>query len=296
MKTSFQIGEKRGNSYILGDYAEKQYEENKNYYDNFYVHSFDIKINEKINLKEEYIKSFLNSIKYIFEEFYFLLNLKNENILPYFSNIGINFESHIEFFNKINNIFNSFSNKSINKKNDDSQSFLAQSKIIDIENMSIGSSFSEFRINIIESVDQFIICKEDGISIDFIKLNTKNLNDLSFLKDSKLIYLKRLKLRTNNINDISPLKDCLCINLINLNVSHNQLNNDSVEILLKMNLDNLEKLILFDNKITTIKIFKLGEKYKNLKKFHIGKNLLNKKEIVENLNKFNLSETIENIG
>ena len=296
MKTSFQIGEKRGNSSILDDYAEKQYEENKNYYDNFYVHSFDIKINEKINLKEEYIKSFLNSIKYIFEEFYFLLNLKNENILPYFSNIGINFESHIEFFNKINNIFNSFSNKSIIKKNDDSQSISAQSKIIDIENMSIGSSFSEFRINIIESVDQFIICKEDGISIDFIKLNTKNLNDLSFLKDSKLIYLKRLELRANNINDISPLKDCSCINLINLNVSHNQLNNDSIEILLKMNLDNLEKLILFDNKITTVKIFKLGEKFKNLKKFHIGKNLLNVKEIIENKNKYNLSKTIENIG
>ena len=50
--------------------------------------------------------------------------------------------------------------------------------------MSMGSALSEFRINIIESVDQFIMCKEEGISIDFIKFNTKNLNDLSFLKNS----------------------------------------------------------------------------------------------------------------
>ena len=110
------------------------------------------------------------------------------------------------------------------------------------------------------------------------------------------MHLKRLELRTNYIKDISPLKDCSCGNLINLNISHNQLNNDSIEILLKMKLDNLEKLILFDNKITTIKILKLGEKFRNLKKFHIGKNLLNEKEIIENKDEFNLSQTIENLG
>jgi len=63
-----------------------------------------------------------------------------------------------------------------------------------------------------------------------------------------------------------------------------------------MKLDYLEKLILFDNKITTVKIFKLGEKFKNLKKFHIGKNLLNEKEIIENKNVYNLSQNLENIG
>ena len=133
------------------------------------------------------------------------------------------------------------------------------------------SSFSEFNINIIESVEDFYSCKEDAISIDFIKLNTKNLDNLSFLKGSKLIYLKRLELRVNNINDISHWKDCSRINLINLNLSHNQLNNDSIEILLNMKLDNLAKLILFDNKITTVKIFKLGEKFKNLKNFILEK-------------------------
>ena len=84
MKTSFQIGEKIDNSSILDYYNQKEYEEKKNIYDNFYDNSSsNIKINETINLKEEYIKSFLNSVKYIFEEFIFLLNLKNENILPY---------------------------------------------------------------------------------------------------------------------------------------------------------------------------------------------------------------------
>ena len=136
-------------------------------------------------MKEEYIKSFLNSLKLIFEEFIFLLNLKNDNILPYFSNYEINSESHINFFNKINNLYSSFSNlKSINSNNDESEIIFPQSNIIDIENMSMGSALSEFRINIIESVDQFIMCKEEGISIDFIKFNTKNLNDLSFLKNS----------------------------------------------------------------------------------------------------------------
>ena len=293
IKISFQIGEKKYNSSFLDDCEQKQYEENKIFYDNFYK-SFD---NEKKNLREEYIKSFLNSVKFIFEEFIFLLNLKNDNILPYFSGNENISESHIEFLNKINKVFGTFTNvKSINRNNDESENFLSRSNITDIENMSMGSSSSDFRINIIESVEQYVNYKENGISIDFIKFNAKNLNDLFFLKDSKLIYLKRLELRTNYIKDIFPLQDCSCGNLINLNISHNQLNNDSVEILLNMKLDKLEKLILFDNKITTIKILKLGEKFKNLKKFHIGKNLLNEKEIIENKDKFNLSQTIENIG
>ena len=293
IKISFQIGEKKYNSSFLDDCEQKQYEENKIFYDNFYK-SFD---NEKKNLREEYIKSFLNSVKFIFEEFIFLLNLKNDNILPYFSGNENISESHIDFLNKINKVFGTFTNvKSINRNNDESENFLSRSNITDIENMSMGSSSSDFRINIIESVEQYVNYKENGISIDFIKFNAKNLNDLFFLKDSKLIYLKRLELRTNYIKDIFPLQDCSCGNLINLNISHNQLNNDSVEILLNMKLDKLEKLILFDNKITTIKILKLGEKFKNLKKFHIGKNLLNEKEIIENKDKFNLSQTIENIG
>ena len=293
IKISFQIGEKKYNSSFLDDCEQKQYEENKSFYDDFYK-SFD---NEKKNLREEYIKSFLNSVKFIFEEFIFLLNLKNDNILPYFSGNENISESHIEFLNKINKVFGTFTNvKSINRNNDESENFLSRSNITDIENMSMGSSSSDFRINIIESVEQYVNYKENGISIDFIKFNAKKLNDLSFLKDSKLIYLKRLELRTNYIKDIFPLQDCSCGNLINLNISHNQLNNDSVEILLNMKLDKLEKLILFDNKITTIKILKLGEKFKNLKKFHIGKNLLNEKEIIENKDKFNLSQTIENIG
>ena len=293
IKISFQIGEKKYNSSFLDDCEQKQYEENKSFYDDFYK-SFD---NEKKNLREEYIKSFLNSVKFIFEEFIFLLNLKNDNILPYFSGNENISESHIEFLNKINKVFGTFTNvKSINRNNDESENFLSRSNITDIENMSMGSSSSDFRINIIESVEQYVNYKENGISIDFIKFNAKKLNDLSFLKDSKLIYLKRLELRTNYIKDIFPLQDCSCGNLINLNISHNQLNNDSVEILLNMKLDKLEKLILFDNKITTIKILKLGEKFKNLKKFHIGKNLLNEKEIIENKDKFNLSQIIENIG
>ena len=296
IKSSFEIGEKKDNSSFIDNYVQKQIEEKKSYYENFY-RNFDNKIKEKMDLKEEYIKSFLYSVKFIFEEFIFLLNLKIDNILPNFSNYEKNFDSHINFFNEINKLFKSFSNlKNLNPNNDESKSIFQQSSIIDIENMSMGSSLSEFRENIIENIEQFKICKEDGTSIDIIKFNDKNLNDLSFLKNSKLMHLKRLELRTNNIKDISPLKDCSCANLINLNISHNQLNNDSVEILLKMKLDNLEKLVLFDNKITTIKIIKLGEKFINLKKFHIGKNLLNEKEIIENKDKFNLSPTIENIG
>ena len=231
IKISFQIGEKKYNSSFLDDCEQKQYEENKIFYDNFYK-SFD---NEKKNLREEYIKSFLNSVKFIFEEFIFLLNLKNDNILPYFSGNENISESHIDFLNKINKVFGTFTNvKSINRNNDESENFLSRSNITDIENMSMGSSSSDFRINIIESVEQYVNYKENGISIDFIKFNAKKLNDLSFLKDSKLIYLKRLELRTNYIKDIFPLQDCSCGNLINLNISHNQLNNDSVEILLNM--------------------------------------------------------------
>ena len=215
-KTSFQIGEKKNKSSFLDDFEHKYYKENKSYYEDFY-NSFESKTKETINFREEYIKSFLNSVKFIFEEFIFLFNLKNDNILPYISKIEINSESHIHFFIKINNLYSSISNpKSINSNNDESEVILPLSKLVDIENISLGSSLSDFRINTIENVDQFIISKEDDYSIDFIKLNAKNLNDLSFLKNSKLIYLKRLELRTNNIKDISPLKYCSCENLINL--------------------------------------------------------------------------------
>ena len=303
MNTSFEIEEKSDNSSSLDDLTLKYYKENKNYYEKFYEQSkqsLDIEINknENINFKEEYTKSFLKSVKRIFDEFNSLLNSKNENIdLPYFPYSEINADSHIQFFNNIHSLLTSLNNGSIISYSNNFEGIMSQSKIIDIENMSIGSSlFSDFKIKIIESVEEFKTCVEDDISIDFIKLNTKNLNDLSFLNNTNLMYLKRLELRTNNINDISPLKDCSCMNLINLNISHNQLNNDSVEILLNMKLDNLEKLVLFDNKITTVKILKLGEKFKKLTKFHIGKNLLIKKEVIENTEKFNLSESIENLG
>ena len=301
MNTSFEIEDKIDNSSSLEDFSMKQYAKNKSHYDNFYGQSKESLSNEankseNINFKEEYAKSFLKSVKRIFDEFNCLLNSKKENIdLPYYSDLETNPDSHIKFFKDINFLFRSLSKNDKNSNPNSNLSIWEQSRIIDIESRSV-SSFSEFKINIIESVDEFITCIEDDISIDFIKLNTKNLNDLSFLYNTNLIYLKRLELRTNNIYDISPLKDCSCMNLINLNLSHNYLNNDSIEILLNMKLYNLEKLILFDNKITTIKILELGEKFEKLKKFHIGKNLINKKEIIENMHKFKLSESIENIG
>ena len=293
--TFSQIVDKNDNPNIIDDYTQKYFEEKKTFYDNFYK-SFDDTKKVKFNIKEEYIKSFLNSTKLIFEEFYFLLSLNNENILPYCQIFGTDSESHIQFFSKINNLFCSFNNKGkfMNNFNDISQSILEQSKIMDVESMSLGSSLSEFRVNLVESVEQFN--KEDSNSIDFIKFNAKNLNDLSFMKNSKLFHLKRLELRVNNIIDISPLIECSCFSLLNLNISHNQLNNDCIEILLKAKFDNLQKLILFDNKITTVQIFKLGEKFPNLKKFHIGKNLLNPKELIENVNKFQLVQSIQNIG
>ena len=173
-KTSFQIGETIDNLSNL-DYLfnPKESEENRNYYENFYDSSSN-NINEEINSTEEFIKSFLNIVQIIFEEFNYLLFIicKNEIIIPYCTN-------HI---NKINNLFRSFSNDNIISNNNDYKSIIAQSKMPDIENMAMGTSLSDFKINIIESVDEFCNCKEAPISIDFIKLNAKKLDDLSFLK------------------------------------------------------------------------------------------------------------------
>ena len=299
MNTSFEIGENKDifSSSLSYDLPMKYYEENKEYYENFYNQYPDIEINENeiINCKEEYTKSFLNSVEFLFYEFNYLLNSKNEN-LPYIPCLGSSNDSHIKFIKEIHNLLSSLNMESSISNYNNIEGNMGPRKIIYIKNMSTGITFSELKENTIENVDEFTTCIEQGISIDIIKLNTKNLNDLSFLNKTKLMHLKRLELRINNINDISPLKNCSCINLINLNISHNLLNNDSVEILLNMQLNNLLKLKLCDNKITTVKILKLGETFNKLKKFHIGQNLLNKTEIIENIHKFKFSESIENIG
>ena len=82
---------------------------------------------------------------------------------------------------------------------------------------------------------------------------------------------------------MEPLLNKELSNLIMLLFERNNLNNDCIDIFDNLVLPNIECISLYENKITSIRIFYVMKKFKNLTKLYLGHNKFSADEI----NKFN---------
>ena len=97
----------------------------------------------------------------------------------------------------------------------------------------------------ITSIEELKRNIKNSNQIKGIKINYKKFSDISILKNMELKFLEELELMGNEIKDITPLKNCKFEKLKKLHLSDNLLKNESLNILKKIPIPNLELLNLF---------------------------------------------------
>ena len=125
-----------------------------------------------------------------------------------------------------------------------------------------------------------------------------NLSTFENKENKNFLYLKELVLigddKVNKIKDISPLFKCEFPVLERLNLINHEIDNTIIEKLKEKNLPKLNYLSLYVNKITSVEIFDVIQKFTKLIKFHIGEN---KFQINKDDNKFyKMPESLEELG
>ena len=247
--------------------------------------------------KNSFIKTFICCIKNIFEEFNDLLNSNKEISFPYkVDKPSIESENNIKFLEKINNMYKDLKQNVNDLYNNESKEKILNSSIIEQKeetNIADENWIEAFEIN---SKGDLNKKKEKPDSINTIKINCENFSDLSIFIDMKLNYLQKLELKENKIRDITPLKNCGFAELKFLDLEENELDNKSLDILLKLNIPGIIYLSLFNNKITSIRIFEILDHYKTLRTFYMGKNKLDKKELMNNQKYFYVDNNLDEIG
>ena len=118
--------------------------------------------------------------------------------------------------------------------------------------------------------DNITNCSNKIISI-IIKESLKPV-ELSVFKNIIFPNLKQLILVKDKIKDISPFFSCEFPILKKLDLAYNEIDNTVIALLKKLNLSELTYLNLFINRITSLEIFELIEKYNKLTSFYIGEN------------------------
>ena len=248
------------------------------------------------NQKNNFIKTFISCINNIFEEFNDLLNSNKEISYPYkIDEFSIESEDNIKFLELINNMYKDLKqNINIYNNNENKEKILNSSIIEQKEETNIADANWIEAIDI-DSSEDLKQKKEKPHTINTIKINCENF-DLSIFIDMKLNFLQKLELKENKIRDITPLKNCGFAELKFLDLEENELDNKSLDILLELNIPGIIYLNLFNNKITSIRIFDLLEHYKTIRTFYIGKNRLDKKKLMNNQKDFYVDNNLDELG
>ena len=108
------------------------------------------------------------------------------------------------------------------------------------------------------------------ISIN-IKYSQIPLN-ISIFENMVFHYLEELILVNNKISDITPFFSCSFPSLKELNLENNLIDNKIIELFKIINLPEITFISLYVNKITSLEIFEVINKFEKLTSFHIGEN------------------------
>ena len=248
------------------------------------------------NSNDAFFQNFLPDIKSQFKHFEQLFSIC-------YADYGDNCGGQISnsFYRKLRDLAKSIKilSKEI-KFDENSSSFSDIECFLNTSNTSCSTLDSEYRQIYIISTKEFekeIINNNNSYNVKTICINKEYFSDLSKFKNIELINLVKLNLNSNHIKDLSPLKSCNFFYLENLKFENNELNNECIEVLKQIKLPNLLKLNLFDNKITTIKIFEILDNFKKIKLFYIGKNKFDEKELYNNKDNYiSLPDSLEILG
>ena len=113
---------------------------------------------------------------------------------------------------------------------------------------------------------------ESIYSIDIDNKNPDIIMNLNFFSGKKFTKLEILNLNGLKINSIKPLLKAEFPNLKLMHFDRNEITDDCIDIFKDMNLPKIESVSLFENKITSIKIFEALKKFETLIKLYLGKN------------------------
>ena len=113
---------------------------------------------------------------------------------------------------------------------------------------------------------------ESIYSIDIDNKNSEKSMNLNFFSGKIFTNLEILNLNGLKINSIKPLLTSKFPNLKLFHFDRNEINDDSINIFKYLNLPKIESISLFENRITSIKIFDAMKKFETLLKLYLGKN------------------------
>ena len=153
-------------------------------------------------------------------------------------------------------------------------------------------SVNYIKITSVDLLNDNITNFSDKIMSIIIKESSKPI-ELSAFKNIIFPNLKQLILVKDKIQDISPFFSCEFPILEKLDLANNEIDN-TVITLLKKNLPELTYLNLFVNKITSLEILELIEKFNKLTTLYIGENKFETENNHKSFYKF--PESLEIIG
>ena len=286
----------------MNDDEFKRKKNDSSYKYNSVSESFENLLN---NSSINFLKMLMESTKSIINHFFLLvqksyvdrnklndLNISLENYNQQSKNLIKNFKNYIVKLNENDDSNNSNDNNIIiinNKVFNDS--------IVDkINNNDLDNSFEPIYIDTYEEYEEILKNQNNSGFIREINIIGEKLFCLSNLPKIDLSFLDKLKLKCNNLKVISSFKHCKFPGLYYLNLEDNELNNDCIDILIGKNFQHLTYLNLFNNKITSIRIFEIPKNIKTLKTFYIGKNLLDEKQIFDHESEIVLPNTLQKLG
>ena len=139
------------------------------------------------------------------------------------------------------------------------------------------------KIHKLEELDEKINSEELVHTIDINNKNSEIKKEIDFFKDKNFPNLKNFYWNGLSISTLEPLINKELSNLIMLLLERNNLNDACIDIFDNLVLPNIECISLYENKITSIRIFYVMKKFKNLTKLYLGHNKFSADEI----NKFN---------
>ena len=147
------------------------------------------------------------------------------------------------------------------------------------------------KINKLEELAEKINSEELVHTIDINNKNFEIKKEIYFFKDKNFPNLKNFYWNGLSISTLEPLLNKELSNLIMLLFERNNLNNDCIDIFDNLVLPNIECISLYENKITSIRIFYVMKKFKNLTKLYLGHNKFSADEISK-FNKENKNDQI----
>ena len=240
--------------------------------------SYDFIPNEEIkNLKKsnELFKKELEILPYLIKINDLLITCQSKFSFNYFHNINLK-NASISFFQT--DLFLKEINEFQEKLKSDKLTLASMIRPVveSIKLLDYTKKEIEEQKKLLDEFNTMYHTSLDGNEI-VLELNNKEIGDSGFelLSRIKFKNLQKLNAKGNNITNVAPLANICNAKTEKLDISFNKINNISILGQDKFNLKGVKKLLLNDNLIEDIEVFKMEDVFPNLKKLNLCNNRIN---------------------